>query len=63
MGGNFANKQKDWGFFFISVGKIIDSTTDTTTAGNSNDSLLIMTSPLLGFHKSLGTLIVTYCLE
>lgn len=58
-----STNKKEEGKEFISTGKVSYLSSDTTTVGNINDSLLIMSSPIMGFNNRLGTLIVTYSLQ
>lgn len=55
-----STNKKDEGKEFIASGKVNYLLADTTVVENINDSLLIMSSPVMGFNNRLGTLIVTY---
>ncbi len=55
-----STNKKEEGKEFISTGKVDYLKTDTTSVANINDSLLIMSSPVMGFNNRLGTIIVTY---
>jgi hypothetical protein len=48
---------------FATIGKAAYLSGDTTRVDNVNDSLLVMSSPIMGFNNRLGTLMVTYALH
>lgn len=52
--------KKEEGTEFQRPGSNIDLSANTTTVANVNDSLLVMTSPIMGFNNRLGTLLVAY---
>ncbi len=54
-----STNKKEEGEEFISTGKVNYLTIDTTAVENINDSLVIMSSPVLGFNIRLGTLIIS----
>ena len=55
-----STNKKEEGKEFISTDSVINLLADTTNVENINDSLLIMSSPIMGFNNRLGTLVVTY---
>lgn len=55
-----STNKKDEGKEFILTGKANYLWADTTSVENINDSLLVMTSPIMGFNNRLGTLVVIY---
>jgi len=55
-----STNKKEEGKEFVTPGKINYLLSDTTVAENMNDSLLIMSSPVMGFNNRIGTLIVTF---
>lgn len=55
-----STNKKEEGKEFVTAGKINYLASDTTMFENMNDSLLIMSSPVMGFNNRIGTLIVTY---
>jgi hypothetical protein len=55
-----STNKKEEGTAFISTAKVNYLLADTTVVENMNDSLLIMSSPVMGFNNRLGTLIATY---
>ena len=55
-----STNKKEEGKEFVTAGKINYLLSDTTVVENINDSLLIMSSPVMGFNNRIGTLIVTY---
>lgn len=58
-----STNKKEEGKEFISTGKVNYLLADTTAVENMNDSLLIMSSPVMGFNNRLGTLIVNYSVQ
>jgi cytoskeletal protein RodZ len=55
-----STNKKNEGQPFTSVGKPNYLTSDTTTVENINDSILVMSSPVMGFNNRLGTMMITY---
>lgn len=55
-----STNKKDEGEPFSSVGKDAGLTNNNTTVENMHDSLLIMTTPIMGFNTRLGTLLIKY---
>jgi len=45
---------------FVLVGKSSYLSSDSTIVENLNDSVLVMSSPVMGFNNRLGTLMITY---
>lgn len=58
-----STNKKEEGKEFMSAGKVNYLLADTTAVENMNDSLLIMSSPVMGFNNRLGTLIVSYSVQ
>lgn len=58
-----STNKKNEGKEFTSVGKPQYLASDTTIVENINDSLLIMSSPIMGFNNKLGTLMITYKMQ
>lgn len=58
-----STNKKEEGRGFIASGQLNFLKTDKTVVNNINDSLLIMSSPIMGFNNRLGTLIVSYSLQ
>jgi hypothetical protein len=52
--------KKNEGTAFSTVGKASYLANDSTIVDNINDSILVMSSPIMGFNNKLGTLIITY---
>ena len=48
---------------FSTLGNDKYLTTNTTIVDNTTDSVLIMSSPIMGFDKRLGTLMITYLVQ
>lgn len=55
-----STNKKNKGKEFTSVGKPYYLSSDTTVVDNINDNTLIIASPIVGFNKKLGTLMITY---
>lgn len=52
--------KKDEGKPFTSIGEAVALTNNNTMVQNTGDSILIVTSPIMGFNKRLGTLFFKY---
>lgn len=55
-----STNKKNEGQPFSSLGKPNYLTSDTTIVENINDSILVMSSPVMGFNDRLGTMMITY---
>lgn len=55
-----STNKKDEGKEFSSIGSASALGSNTTTTENQNDSILVMTSPVMGFNNRLGTLLIKY---
>ncbi len=55
-----STNKKNEGQQFSTVGKPNYLTSDTTIVENINDSILVMSSPVMGFNNRLGTMMITY---
>ncbi len=55
-----STNKKNEGQQFLTVGKPNYLTSDTTIVENINDSILVMSSPVMGFNNRLGTMMITY---
>jgi len=58
-----STNKKDEGQPFSTIGKESSLSSDDTNLENVSDSLLIMTSPIMGFNNRLGTLYIKYSLQ
>ncbi len=58
-----STNKKDEGQPFATVGKDAGLSSDNTTVENVSDSILIMTSPIMGFNNRLGTLLIKYAVQ
>ncbi|MEJ7827362.1 MAG: hypothetical protein WKF91_04185 [Segetibacter sp.] len=58
-----STNKKNEGKQFATVGKPNYISSDTTIVENINDTVLVMSSPIMGFNNRLGTLMVTYKVE
>lgn len=58
-----STNKKDEGQPFATVGKAAGLSSDNTTVENVSDSILIMTSPIMGFNNRLGTLLIKYAVQ
>lgn len=52
--------KKNEGKSFSTLGKTSDLSSNATNLANLNDSILVMTSPIMGFNNRLGTLYIKY---
>jgi len=57
-----STNKKDEGKNFSSIGTSRLLTTNNTTIENQRDSVLIITSPIMGFNNRLGTLLIKYAI-
>lgn len=55
-----STNKKNEGQQLSSLGKPNYLTSDTTIVENINDSILVMSSPVMGFNNRLGTMMITY---
>lgn len=55
-----STNKKDEGKDFNTVGKTDYLKNNNTIIDNAGDSLLVMSSPIMGFNNRLGTLMITY---
>ncbi len=55
-----STNKKHEGKEFSAIGKSNYLTSDTTIVENINDSILVMSSPIMGFNNRLGTMMITY---
>ncbi len=55
--------KKDEGKPFTSIGEAAALTNNDTMVENTGDSILIVTSPIMGFNKRLGTLFFKYAVQ
>lgn len=55
-----STNKKHEGKEFSTIGKPNYLTNDTTIVENINDSILVMSSPVMGFNNKLGTMMITY---
>lgn len=55
-----STNKKDEGRPFSTIGQEGALSRDTTYVTNASDSILVMTSPVMGFNSRLGTLLITY---
>lgn len=58
-----STNKKNEGKDFTSVGKPEYSSADTTIVEKINDSLLVVSSPIMGFNNKLGTLMINYKIQ
>ena len=59
---SFTNK-KDEGKPFTSIGEATSLNNNNTMVKNTGDSVLIVTSPIMGFNNRLGTLFIKYAIQ
>jgi hypothetical protein len=52
--------KKEEGKAFGLAGSIIDLSSNNTLVANLNDTMMVMTSPIMGFNNRLGTLNIIY---
>lgn len=58
-----STNKKNEGNAFSTAGKADYLSIDHTIVDNINDSILVMSSPIMGFNNKLGTLMITYKIE
>lgn len=58
-----STNKKDEGKEFASVGKPAYLAADSTMVDNINDSLLVVSSAIMGFNNRIGTLLITYAVQ
>ncbi len=58
-----STNKKNEGKEFATVGNPNYLSSDSTIVENINDTVLVMSSPIMGFNNKLGTLMVTYKVE
>lgn len=58
-----STNKKDEGQPFSTVGKDAGLSSNNTTVENVSDSILIVTSPIMGFNNRLGTLLIKYAVQ
>lgn len=58
-----STNKKNEGKLFSSIGNQEFITGNTTVVQNLNDSILVMSSPVMGFNNRLGTLMITYKID
>jgi sensor histidine kinase regulating citrate/malate metabolism len=55
-----STNKKDEGKEFTTVGNAAYLNSDNTMVESLNDSIIVMSSPIMGFNNRLGTLMITY---
>jgi len=55
--------KKDEGKPFTSIGEAVALTNNDTMVENTGDSILVVTSPIMGFNKRIGTLFFKYAVQ
>lgn len=58
-----STNKKEEGKEFSTTGNTVNLLADSTTVHNSNDSLLVLSSPIMGFNSRLGTLLISYSVQ
>ncbi|CAN5386182.1 hypothetical protein BH11BAC5_BH11BAC5_23560 [soil metagenome] len=58
-----STNKKDEGQPFTSIAEAAALTNNNTSVANTGDSILIVTSPIMGFNKRLGTLFIKYAVK
>ncbi len=58
-----STNKKDEGQPFATVGKEAGLSGNNTTVENLDDSILVMTTPIMGFNNRLGTLLIKYAIQ
>lgn len=58
-----STNKKNEGKEFTTIGKPNYLSSGTTVVENINDSIVVMSSPIMGFNNRLGTLMITYKVE
>jgi sensor histidine kinase regulating citrate/malate metabolism len=57
-----STNKKDEGLQFSTISNSAYLSSDSTMVNSRTDSILVMSSPIMGFNNRLGTLIITYAL-
>ena len=58
-----STNKKDEGKPFTSIGEAASLNNNNTMVENTGDSVLIVTSPIMGFNNRLGTLFIKYAIQ
>ncbi len=58
-----STNKKDEGKPFSTIAKDAYLSSNNTSVENAGDSILIMTSPIMGFNNRLGTLLINYAIR
>ena len=58
-----STNKKEEGLPISTIGKAEDLISDSTKINNTGDSILMMTSPIMGFNSRLGTLLIKYSVQ
>ncbi len=58
-----STNKKDEGQPFSTVGTDAALSSNNTSVQNVSDSILVMTSPIMGFNNRLGTLLIKYAIQ
>lgn len=58
-----STNKKDEGQAFSTIGNAAGLSSNNTTVQNEGDSILILTSPIMGFNNRLGTLLIKYAVR
>ena len=58
-----STNKKDEGEPFTSIGEAATLNNNNTMVENTGDSVLIVTSPIMGFNNRLGTLFIKYAIQ
>jgi uncharacterized protein YxeA len=58
-----STNKKDEGLPFSTVGKDTYLSSNNTTVENLSDSVLVMSSPIMGFNNRIGTLMINYAVQ
>jgi hypothetical protein len=58
-----STNKKEEGTAFSTTGNTVNLLADSTTVHNRNDSLMVLSSPIMGFNTRLGTLLISYSVQ
>ena len=58
-----STNKKEEGKEFVVPGNAVNLSANITTVDNINDSLLVLSSPIMGFNSRLGTLLISYSVK
>ena len=58
-----STNKKEEGKEFGSIGNAAYLSSNNTNVDNINDSILVVSSPIMGFNNKLGTLMITYAVQ